>query len=109
MVREQNCNINVVCADSFNILYHDDKLDVKLRNSIDSVLELLKENPYAGNRIIRNRIPSYYNKYKIKILFRIALDCGWRLMYTIIRDDIDMKVFVLDALNHKEYERRFNY
>lgn len=51
---------------------------------INDVLELLKNHPDLGNRIKHNLWPrKYIRKYGIHNLFRVKLNDGWRLMYTI--------------------------
>ena len=77
---------------------------------INNVLDLLKENPDLGDKIRRNLWPKYYvRKYGIHTLFRIKLNDGYRMIYTISGKNNSKIVTILDVLTHKEYEKRFRY
>ena len=64
-----------------------------------------------GDHVERDKIPDYYiQKFKVKTLFRIELVDYWRLLYAIHTfDDIGIGILVLEALDHKKYNKRFGY
>jgi len=33
----------------------------------------------------------------------------WRMLYTIKGDQIEIICFILDIMNHKEYDKKFGY
>jgi len=77
---------------------------------IDGILDTIKENPQTGNRIQHERIPKcYIAAYDVPNLFRVQLGKGWRLAYFLAGKDGQRTVYVLEAFDHKEYERRFGY
>jgi hypothetical protein len=39
----------------------------------------------------------------------VELTGFWRMLYTIKGDQIEILCFVLDILDHRDYEKRFGY
>ncbi len=55
-------------------------------------------------------IPKHYIKrYGIDNLWKYDLPKGWRLLYSIAREEILIVAIILEWLSHPEYERRFGY
>ena len=82
----------------------------KLLKSVNRVLTNLKDNPQFGVHISKKKIPSYYlEEFGARNLWKCNLFGFWRLIYWV--DGLDVKIicFVLDVLDHKEYNKRFNY
>ncbi len=78
--------------------------------SIERVKSWLKENPFAGDQVKKGQIPDcYIQKYAITNLWRIELSNYWRLIYTIQSDEVEIIDFVLDIIDHKEYDKKFGY
>lgn len=82
------------------------KQDRMLLKAIDRKINLLKKNYHLGNPVAKNLIPIEYNA---KNLFRVELPCFWRLIYTLERDKCVIVAFVLDIVNHQEYNKIFGY
>jgi hypothetical protein len=81
-----------------------------LRKMIDEMSDILLENCMVGDKIQRNRIPKYYiEKYGVNNLYRYRLQGGLRGIYTILVKSGQINSWILDILNHKEYEKRFGY
>lgn len=81
-----------------------------LLRSIQRVKDLLKQNPFAGNQIPKSLIAEkYIKKYLVENVWRIELADRWRLLYNITGDKIEIINFVLDIVNHKEYDKIFGY
>ena len=53
----------------------------------------------------------YVLKYGVTNLFRIELSGFWRMLYTLTNDETEVVIvaFVLDIINHKEYDKKFGY
>jgi len=87
----------------------DKKCDLYKR--VKAALEALKENMLAGDKIEKKKwTKMYVKKYGVYNLFRIEAGKESRLIYTIIAEDDEKIVCVLDFFSdHKEYERRFGY
>jgi hypothetical protein len=82
----------------------------RLHRIVDEALTTLKENYAAGTQIQHALWPrEYIRKYGIGNLFKLNLEGGLRLIYTILAEDSDISVIVLECLTHKEYEERFGY
>ena len=70
----------------------------------------MKENPFVGDQIKKDQIPKYYKeKYEITNPWRIELSNYWRLIYTIQSNGIEIIDFVIDIIDHKEYDKKFGY
>jgi Txe/YoeB family toxin of Txe-Axe toxin-antitoxin module len=92
---------------SFYSLDEDDFL----RKSITKGIRDLKANAFSGIQIPKRLFPKeYVKKYKINNLWKYNLPKGWRLLYTLTADnEIELVSVILEWLDHKQYERRFNY
>ncbi len=57
------------------------------------------------------RIPweTHKKKYRIRNLFKYDLPAGWRLLYSVKQEGIEVIAIILEWMRHKEYEKRFKY
>ena len=88
------------------------KVDRSLIHAIENKIQLIKANPHYGNPIKKKLIPKEYkNLYEISNLFRIELPSFWRMLYTLTDGEtkIEIIAFVIEILNHKDYNKRFGY
>jgi hypothetical protein len=77
---------------------------------INSGLDVLKENMFAGDRVERSKFPKYYvQKHGVNNLYKFNLDSRTRLVYTLVAEKVGVAVVVLEILDHKKYEERFSY
>ena len=82
----------------------------EIHKQIDEAIDDLKENPQIGIRVPKSVWPKIYiQKYGITNLRKINLRSGWRLLYTIRGNEIEIMSVLLEWMTHKEYERRFKY
>jgi hypothetical protein len=90
-----------------------DSLDTsdQLFLEIDSVFDLLKQKHDLGNRIRQQIWPKcYVDAFDVTNLFRLQLNSGKRMIYTVYTISGTVHCNVLEIfLNHKEYEKRFGY
>ena len=71
--------------------------------SIERVKGWLKDNPFAGEQVQKNKIPQQYvNKYGLTNLWRIDLADHWRLIYTIQSSEVEIIDFVLNIVDHEK-------
>ena len=73
---------------------------------------MIKANIHYGEPIAKRLIPEEYKtKYETTNLFRVELPNFWRMLYTLTdgESQIEIVAFVLDVLNHKEYDKKFGY
>lgn len=79
--------------------------------SVNQKVELIKSNFHYGNPIAKNLIPEEYKqKYAITNLFRVELPTFWRMLYSLTNnDEIEIIAFVLDIVDHQDYDKKFGY
>ncbi len=83
--------------------------DKKLHAWLVRAIEDIEENAFCGIQIPKRLIPrEYLQKYNIKNLWKYNLPNAWRLLYTIGRDGAEIISVLLEWMDHKTYERRFN-
>jgi len=90
----------------------DSKTERSILNAVNKKIELIKDNFQYGDPISKNKIPNEYKiNYGITNLFRIELPSFWRMLYSIGEGEsqIEIIAFVLDIIDHKEYNRKFGY
>jgi hypothetical protein len=88
------------------------KIEKSILNAIKQKSDLIKMNPHYGNPIKKSLIPrEYIEKYGTTNLFRIELPNFWRMLYTLTEGETKIEIisFVLDIINHKEYNKKFGY
>lgn len=70
----------------------------------------LKLNAHCGIQVPKKIIPKeYIQKYGIDNLWKYDLPRGWRLIYSVANNNIEVISIVLEWMDHKEYARRFRY
>ncbi len=88
------------------------KMDRSILNAINKKVELIKVNIHYGEPIAKRLIPEEYKiKYETANLFRVELPNFWRMLYTLTdgESQIEIIAFVLDVLDHKEYNKKLGY
>ncbi|MEK6848797.1 MAG: hypothetical protein AABX65_04160 [Nanoarchaeota archaeon] len=80
--------------------------EMRLLRSIQQKIEFIKANPFYGDNISKNLIPKEYN---VQNLWRVELSQFWRMLYTIKGDQIEIICFILEIVNHSEYNDIFKY
>ncbi len=77
---------------------------------IKQKIELLKENPTYGIHIPKDRIPKkYIQEYELNNLWKVDLSGAWRMIYTLQGNEVEIIELIIDLMNHKDYEKKFNY
>ncbi len=88
------------------------KIERTILNSLEKKKELIKLNPHYGEPISKIHIPrEYIAKYGVDNLFWVKLPSFWRMLYTLTNDEKEIEIiaFVLDIIDHKQYDKRFGY
>ncbi len=80
--------------------------EMRLLKSINQKRDFIKANPFYGDNIEKKKIPKEYN---VSNLWRVELTGYWRMLYTLKGDQIEIICFILDILNHKDYNKKFGY
>ena len=96
--------------EAFYKLEKGDDSERELFKFINQALDNLEENAFCGIQIPKRLIPKeYITKYGVKNIWKYDLPKAWRLIYSIINDEIVVISLVLEWLDHKNYEKRFKY
>lgn len=96
---------------SFDKLKSSKTEDKRLYKWLTRAFEDLEENAFCGIQIPKKLIPKEYEKKfgNLDNLWKYNLPNAWRLVYTIKDSDVIVISIILEWLDHKEYERKFNY
>jgi len=77
---------------------------------VDKGVAKLKRDREAGKRIPRRLIPrEYAAKYGVTNLWKLNLDRYWRMIYTIVGNEVRLVSIIIEVLDHKKYDRKFGY
>ena len=65
----------------------------------------------SGHRqpISKKLIPTSLVKQGIQNLYRVELSNYWRMLYTIEGSKVEIFLFVLSIVDHKDYNKLFGY
>lgn len=88
------------------------KVERSILKSILQKSELIKSNFQYGDPIAKKLIPEeYVKKYGITNLFRVELPNFWRMLYSVEEGETQIEIiaFVLDIIDHKDYDKKFKY
>lgn len=95
---------------AFYSLQDGDDSERQLFTKLERALSEIEMNAFCGIQLHKNLIPKeYQTKYSIRNLWKYNLPLGWRLLYSIEREDLTIVSVILEWFDHKDYERRFNY
>lgn len=96
--------------EAFYKLEKGDNQERELFKLIDQAIDNIEKNAFCGIQLPKRLIPKIYSqKCGVTNLWKYDLPKGWRLIYSIVRDEVIVVSLVLEWFDHKEYERRFNY
>lgn len=96
--------------EAFYRLENGDDSERRLFKLIDQAIDNIEENAFCGIQIPKKLIPEdYIQKYEVKNLWKYDLPQGWRLIYSIVKEEILVVSLVLEWFDHKDYEKRFKY
>jgi len=78
--------------------------NITLLRSINQKIEWLKGNPLIGEPVKKKDIPK---ELEVDNLFKIRLAQFWRMLYTLVREEIIIHCFVLVIESYPDYNGRF--
>ncbi len=91
-------------------LENGDSSEKELFKFINQAMDNIERNSFCGIQIPKKQIPKeYLTKYNSTNLWKYDLPNAWRLIYTIRAGKPVVISLILEWMNHKEYERKFNY
>ena len=84
--------------------------DKWLASEISSAIGKLGADPFCGVSVGKRLWPyEYVKSYGIDNLRKYNMRKGWRLIYTIAGNQVEIVSIMLEWLDHKSYEKRFGY
>jgi len=97
-------------SEDFQKLQNGSFEEKQLAHEVQNAIDELYTNPMAGIKVPKQLWPrEYLKKYSINNLRKYDLREGWRLIYTLKGNEIEIIAIMLEWLSHKEYEKRFGY
>jgi len=96
--------------DAFEELKNRKFEEKKLFQFLERAFDDLKKDPFCGSRIQSNLWPKeYIKKYGINNLWKYDLPDGWRLIYTVKGNELEIISIIIEWFSHKIYEKKFKY
>jgi len=90
--------------EAFESLNYSDK---SLYKEIERALEDISKNAHCGRNVKKKLI--LIQKHNLNNLWIYNLRKGWRLIYSIGNNEIEVLAIILDWLSPKDYERLFKF
>lgn len=82
----------------------------KLYDWLFRAFEDIENDAFCGIQIPKKLIPKeYLQNNNVHNLWKYNLPNAWRLIYSIENQEIVVVSIVLEWMDHKDYERKFNY
>ena len=95
---------------AFHSLETGDDAERRLFEEVKQAVENIENNAFCGIQIQKYLIPKEYKqKYNIQNIWKYNLSNGWRLLYSLTKEDVVLISIILNWSSHKEYEKRFKY
>ena len=94
---------------AFYKLENGDNSEKELFRLMNQAIDNIEQNAFCGIQLPKRLIPETYTKKGIKNLWKYDLPRGWRLMYSIVNEELVVVSIVLEWFDHKDYERKFKY
>ncbi len=102
--------VNKKLKDAFEKLKDSKLEDKNLYEWLERAFKDIEENAFCGIQIPKKLIPKEYKqKYNIENLWKYNLPSVWCLLYSVEDNEIIVISILLEWINHKDYERKFNY
>ena len=82
-----------------------------LKKGLVKAIKNIQEDTSCGRNVIKKLIPkTLIEKFKVNNVWIYNLPNSWRLLYSITpTNEIEIIAVILCWMNHKEYERLFNF
>jgi len=99
--------VNEKIENAFNRLRKEDEEFYRI---LERAFKDIENNAFCGIQIPKKLIPkAYIKKFGVRNLWKYNLPGAWRLIYSIKGKNLLVFSIILEWMNHKEYEKRFNY
>lgn len=86
------------------------EVDPRLYKELERAFNSITSDAFFGRRVKKELIPKeLIKKYSLTNLFIYNLSSSWRLIYSLVNEEVEVIAVVLDWMNHKDYERIFGF
>ena len=104
------CKIRFINTELKNAFEELKEKNPQLHKELERAFSSICNDAFFGRRVKKELIPKELKiKYNINNLWIYDLSGGWRLIYSLVNDDIELISIVLYWMNHKDYERLFKF
>ncbi|MGE0792788.1 MAG: hypothetical protein AB7V77_01250 [Candidatus Woesearchaeota archaeon] len=84
--------------------------NIQLLKSIDREKNNIKIDPQYGTHIPRRNISKeVIKRYGTDRLWKVDLVGYWRMIYTLVGDEVKIVALILEFMDHKKYDKVFDY
>lgn len=82
-----------------------------IKKALTIAIKILQEDAFSGRNVKKSLIPrTFIQKYGLNNLWVYNLPDGWRMLYVLTpSEEIKIIAVILDWMNHKDYEKLFNF
>jgi hypothetical protein len=101
--------LNEAVKEAFYKLEKGDDSERQLFQIMNQAIDNIEKNAFCGIQIPKRTIQKEYTDKGVKNLWKYDLPRGWRLIYSIVNEELVVVSIILEWLDHKEYEKRFKY
>jgi len=96
--------------DAYNQLSSGKFEEQRLAGHIRGAIDALTRDPFSGVAVPKRLWPKrYVHEFVVDNLRKVDLPDGWRLIYTLLGNDVEILSIILEWFSHKDYEKRFGY
>ncbi|MCI0497197.1 MAG: hypothetical protein L0Z54_02755 [Thermoplasmata archaeon] len=78
-----------------------------LLKALNKAFDALKRDPFCGIQIPKRQFPRAYRN--LDNLWKYELPSGWRMLYYVKGDNVNILAVILEWIDHKRYDRLFGY
>ena len=88
----------------------DSKFHKQLLKAIEREKDNLLLDQHKGIQIPKKQIPKYFiENYDTTNLWKINLPDYWRMIYTIVENEVEIVSILLEFMDHEKYNKIFGY
>jgi|SRR3989344_1889368 len=104
------CKVKFISEELKGAFENLEQTNPQLHKELKRAFSSICHDAFFGRRVKKELIPKKLIKdYDINNLFIYNLSGGWRLIYSLVNENIEVISVILDWMNHKDYERLFKF
>ena len=95
--------------EAFYQLEKGDDSERELFKLMNQAIDNIEADAFCGIQIPKRLIPKPYIDKGVKNIWKYDLPKGWRLIYSLVNEEVIVVSIILEWFDHKAYEKRFKY